>query len=114
MAFFVSTAITFSLFGFVIGLWGWKGSENPSSCRSWSSRLTFLGGTFYSLSVLPPLWQTVSLLNPVVYLVSAFRWSFYSTADVSVEVSLVMIFVFLALCLGAVWWVFKTGYRLKS
>jgi ABC-2 type transport system permease protein len=76
--------------------------------------LTFLGGTFYSLNVLPPLWQTVSLFNPVVYLVSGFRWSFFSTSDVRVEVSLMMTALFLAVCLGVVWWVFKTGYRLKS
>ncbi|GFO82985.1 MAG: transport permease protein [Methyloceanibacter sp.] len=115
MAFFlVLTAITFSLFGFVIGLWAEGFEQLQLVPLLVITPLTFLGGTFYSLSVLPPLWQTVSLLNPVVYLVSAFRWSFYSTADVSVEVSLVMILVFLALCLGAVWWVFKTGYRLKS
>ena len=115
MAFFlVLTAITFSLFGFVIGLWAEGFEQLQLVPLLVITPLTFLGGTFYSLSDLPPLWQTVSLLNPVVYLVSAFRWSFYSTADVSVEVSLVMIFVFLALCLGAVWWVFKTGYRLKS
>lgn len=76
--------------------------------------LTFLGGTFYSLNVLPPVWRTVSLFNPVVYLVSGFRWSFYGTSDVSVELSLAMIALFLAICLGAVWWIFKTGYRLKS
>lgn len=115
MAFFLLlTAITFSLFGFVIGLWAEGFEQLQLVPLLVITPLTFLGGTFYSLSVLPPLWQTVSLLNPVVYLVSAFRWSFYSTADVSVEVSLVMILVFLALCLGAVWWVFKTGYRLKS
>ncbi|HML90897.1 ABC transporter permease [Methyloceanibacter sp.] len=115
MAFFlVLTAITFSLFGFVIGLWAEGFEQLQLVPLLVITPLTFLGGTFYSLSVLPPLWQTVSLLNPVVYLVSAFRWSFYGTADVSVEVSLVMILVFLALCLGAVWWVFKTGYRLKS
>ena len=76
--------------------------------------LTFLGGTFYSLNVLPPVWQTVSLFNPVVYLVSGFRWSFYGTSDVSVEVSLAMIGLFLAIGLAAVWWIFKTGYRLKN
>ncbi|HXG78325.1 MAG TPA: ABC transporter permease, partial [Methyloceanibacter sp.] len=76
--------------------------------------LTFLGGTFYSLNVLPPFWQTVTLFNPVIYLVSGFRWSFYEIADVTPGISLVMIALFLALCLGVVWWIFKTGYRLKS
>jgi len=76
--------------------------------------LTFLGGTFYSISILPPLWQTVTLFNPVVYLVSGFRWSFYEIADVSPSISLVMVGVFLMICLAAVWWIFKTGYRLKS
>jgi ABC-2 type transport system permease protein len=76
--------------------------------------LTFLGGTFYSISILPPFWQTVTLFNPVVYLVSGFRWSFYEIADVSPAVSLLMIGVFLAICLAAVWWIFRTGYRLKS
>ena len=76
--------------------------------------LTFLGGSFYSISVLPPVWQTISLFNPVVYLVSGFRWSFYGSADVGVGVSLTMTLVFLAACLTAVWWIFKTGYRLKK
>jgi ABC-2 type transport system permease protein len=75
--------------------------------------LTFLGGTFYSVSVLPPTWQTVALFNPVVYLISGFRWSFFETADVSVGISLAMTVLFLALCLVTVWWIFKTGYRLK-
>ena len=75
--------------------------------------LTFLGGTFYSISVLPPVWQTIALFNPVVYLISGFRWSFFETSDVSVDVSLAMTLLFLALCLSAVWWIFKTGYRLK-
>jgi len=76
--------------------------------------LTFLGGTFYSISVLPPFWQTVALFNPIVYLISGFRWSFYSIADVSIGISLTMTFVFLALCVVTVWWIFKTGYRLKK
>ena len=112
--FLVLTAITFSLLGFVIGLWAEGFEQLQLVPLLIITPLTFLGGTFYSLSVLPPVWQTISLLNPVVYLVSAFRWSFYSTADVSVEISLAMIALFLVLCLGAVWWVFKTGYRLKS
>ena len=76
--------------------------------------LTFLGGTFYSIDVLPPVWQTVALFNPIVYLVSGFRWSFYGIADVSVGISLAMTLLFLALCLVTVWWIFKTGYRLKK
>lgn len=112
--FLVLTAITFSLLGFVIGLWADGFEQLQLVPLLVITPLTFLGGTFYSLDVLPPLWQKISLLNPVVYLVSAFRWSFYGTADVGVEVSLAMICLFLVLCLAAVWWVFKTGYRLKS
>ena len=112
--FLVLTAITFSLLGFVIGLWAEGFEQLQLVPLLVITPLTFLGGTFYSLDVLPEFWQKVSLLNPVVYLVSAFRWSFYSTSDVSVELSLAMIGLFLALCLAAVWWVFKTGYRLKS
>lgn len=112
--FLVLTAVTFSLLGFVIGLWADGFEQLQLVPLLVITPLTFLGGTFYSLSVLPPLWQKISLLNPVVYLVSAFRWSFYSTADVGVGVSLAMIVLFLSCGLGAVWWVFKTGYRLKS
>lgn len=112
--FLLLTAITFSLLGFVIGLWADGFEQLQLMPLLVITPLTFLGGTFYSLKVLPPVWQTVSLFNPVVYLVSGFRWSFYGTSDVSVEVSLIMIGLFLAICLGAVWWVFKTGYRLKS
>ncbi len=112
--FLLLTAITFSLLGFVIGLWAEGFEQLQLVPLLIITPLTFLGGTFYSLSVLPPVWQTVSLFNPVVYLVSGFRWSFYGTSDVSVEVSLIVIGLFLAICLGAVWWVFKTGYRLKS
>lgn len=112
--FLLLTAITFSLLGFVIGLWADGFEQLQLMPLLVITPLTFLGGTFYSLKVLPPVWQTVSLFNPVVYLVSGFRWSFYGTSDVSVEVSLIMIGLFLAICLCAVWWVFKTGYRLKS
>ena len=112
--FLLLTAITFSLLGFVIGLWADGFEQLQLVPLLVITPLTFLGGTFYSLNVLPPVWQTVSLVNPVVYLVSGFRWSFFGTSDVSVEVSLIMIGLFLAICLGAVWWVFKTGYRLKS
>jgi ABC-2 type transport system permease protein len=112
--FLVLTAVTFSLLGFVIGIWADGFEQLQLVPLLIITPLTFLGGTFYSLNVLPPIWQTVSLFNPVVYLVSGFRWSFYGTSDVSIEVSLVMIGLFLAICLGAVWWIFKTGYRLKS
>jgi ABC-2 type transport system permease protein len=112
--FLVLTAITFSLLGFVIGIWADGFEKLQLVPLLIITPLTFLGGTFYSLNVLPPFWQTVSLFNPVVYLVSGFRWSFYGTADVSVELSLAMIGLFLAICLATVWWIFKTGYRLKS
>lgn len=112
--FLLLTSITFSLLGFVIGIWADGFEQLQLVPLLIITPLTFLGGTFYSLDVLPPFWRTVSLFNPVVYLVSGFRWSFYGSSDVSVEVSLIMIGVFLALCLGAIWWVFKTGYRLKA
>jgi ABC-2 type transport system permease protein len=108
------TAVTFSLLGFVIGLWADGFEKLQLVPLLIITPLTFLGGTFYSISVLPPFWQTVTLFNPVVYLVSGFRWSFYEIADVSPAISLVMVGVFLAICLGVVWWIFKTGYRLKS
>lgn len=114
VTFLVLTAITFSLLGFVIGIWADGFEQLQLVPLLIITPLTFLGGTFYSLDVLPPVWHTVSLFNPVVYLVSGFRWSFFGTADVSVEVSLAMIALFLAIGLGAVWWIFKTGYRLKS
>ena len=114
VAFLVLTAATFSLLGFVIGIWA-EGFEKLQLVPLLViTPLTFLGGSFYSIKVLPPFWQKVTLFNPVVYLVSGFRWSFFGTADVSVELSLAMIALFLALCLAAVWWIFKTGYRLKS
>lgn len=114
VVFLLLTSITFSLLGFVIGIWADGFEQLQLVPLLVITPLTFLGGTFYSLDVLPPFWRTVSLFNPVVYLVSGFRWSFYSSSDVSVEVSLMMIGLFLCLCLGAVWWVFKTGYRLKA
>jgi ABC-2 type transport system permease protein len=112
--FLVLTAVTFSLLGFIIGLWADGFEKLQLVPLLIITPLTFLGGTFYSISILPPVWQTVTLFNPVVYLVSGFRWSFYEIADVSPAISLVMIGVFLAVCLGVVWWIFKTGYRLKS
>src|SRR5689334_21818160 len=108
IAFLILTAMSFSLFGFILGLWA-DGFEKLQVVP-----LTFLGGTFYSVNVLPPAWQTVALCNPVVYLISGFRWSFFETADVSVGLSLAMTVLFLAICLTIVWWIFKTGYRLKN
>ncbi len=113
-AFLVLTAVTFSLFGFLIGIWADGFEKLQVIPLLIITPLTFLGGTFYSLSELPPFWQTVTLFNPVVYLVSGFRWSFYGVADVSVGLSLAMTLGFLTLCLIAVWWIFKTGYRLKA
>jgi ABC-2 type transport system permease protein len=112
--FLVLTAVTFSLFGFIIGVWadGWEKLQIVPMLIV--TPLTFLGGSFYSLSMLPPLWQQITLLNPVVYLVSGFRWSFYGVSDVSVGVSLGMTMAFLVICLGVVWWVFSTGYKLKT
>jgi ABC-2 type transport system permease protein len=112
--FLVLTAITFSLLGFIIGIWADGFEKLQLVPLLIITPLTFLGGTFYSISVLPPIWQVVTLFNPVVYLVSGFRWSFYEIADVTPAVSLVMIALFLAICLAVVAWIFKTGYRLKS
>ena len=114
VAFLVLTAVSFSLLGFIIGIWADGFEQLQFVPLLVITPLTFLGGTFYSISVLPPAWQTVTLFNPVVYLVSAFRWSFYEIADVNVAVSVAMTFAFLAACLGAVWWIFRTGYRLKT
>ena len=112
--FLVLTAVTFCLFGFVLGIWA-DGFEKLQLVPFLIvTPLIFLGGSFYSIKMLPPFWQTVTLFNPVVYLISAFRWSFYGVADVSVALSLSMTVFFLAVCLTAVWWIFKTGYRLKT
>ncbi len=112
--FLVLTALTFSLFGFVIGIWA-DGFERLQLIPLLIvTPLAFLGGTFYSIEMLPPFWRTVSLLNPVVYLVSGFRWSFYGQADVSVAASFGMTLMFLAACIAAVTWIFRTGYRLKA
>jgi ABC-2 type transport system permease protein len=112
--FLVLTAFTFSLFGFILGIWA-EGFEKLQLVPFLIiTPLIFLGGSFYSVEMLPPFWQTVTLFNPVVYLISCFRWSFYGTADVSVTLSLAMTLLFLILCLTAVWWIFKTGYRLKA
>jgi ABC-2 type transport system permease protein len=113
-AFLVLTAVTFSLFGFIIGLWADDFQKLQVIPLMVMTPLTFLGGAFYSISMLPPVWQKITLFNPVVYLISGFRWSFYGVADVDVAISLSMTLVFLALCLVAVWWIFRTGYKLKS
>ena len=112
--FLVLTATTFSLFGFILGLWADGFEKLQLVPLLIITPLTFLGGTFYSIHVLPPFWQKVTLFNPVVYLVSAFRWSFFGKADVSVALSLGMTLLFLVVCLAIVWRIFKTGYRLKS
>lgn len=114
VAFLVLTAVTFSLFGFIIGIWADGFEKLQIIPLLIVTPLTFLGGSFYSLSMLPPFWRKVTLLNPVVYLVSGFRWSFYGVSDIGVGVSLSMTLVFLALCLGIVWWIFRTGYKIKS
>jgi|TARA_R100000353_G_scaffold140808_1_gene100351 ABC-2 type transport system permease protein len=112
--FLVLTAVTFSLFGFIIGIWADGFEKLQIIPMMIVTPLTFLGGTFYSVNMLPPFWQTVTLFNPVVYLISGFRWSFYGVADVNVAVSLGMTVMFMLLCLVTIWWIFKTGYRLKS
>ena len=114
LAFLVLTAVTFSLFGFIIGVWADSFEKLQVIPLLVITPLTFLGGSFYSISVLPPVWQTVTLFNPVVYLVSGFRWSFYGIADVGVGISLAMTLAFLGACLAIVWWIFRTGYRLKK
>jgi ABC-2 type transport system permease protein len=114
LAFLFLTAVTFSLLGFIIGIWADGFEKLQVVPLLVITPLSFLGGSFYSLGVLPPVWQKVALINPAVYLISGFRWSFYGIADVSVTVSLAMTTLFLAVCLAVIWWMFKTGYRLKS
>jgi ABC-2 type transport system permease protein len=114
VGFLVLTAVSFSLLGFIIGIWADGFEKLQVIPLLVITPLTFLGGSFYSINVLPPAWQTVSLFNPVVYLISGFRWSFFEIADVSVGVSLAMTAAFLAVCLVIIWWIFKTGYRLKQ
>jgi ABC-2 type transport system permease protein len=114
IGFLVLTAVTFSLFGFILGVWadGWEKLNIVPMLII--TPLTFLGGSFYSISMLPPLWQKITLFNPVVYLVSGFRWAFFGVSDVNVGVSLAATAGFLAVCLAAVWWIFRTGWRLKT
>ena len=114
LLFLVLISVSFSLFGFILGVWadGWEKLTIVPILVIMP--LTFLGGTFYSISMLPPAWQTISLFNPVVYLISGFRWAFYENADVAIGLSLGMVLSFLMVCLVAVWWIFKTGYKLRT
>jgi ABC-2 type transport system permease protein len=114
LAFLILTSVTFSLSGFIIGIWADGFEKLQLVPLLIVTPLTFLGGSFYSIDMLPPLWRTITLANPVVYLVSGFRWSFYGTSDISAGVSLVMIMAFLIVCIAAVGWIFKTGYRLRA
>jgi ABC-2 type transport system permease protein len=114
LAFLVLTAVTFSLLGFIIGIWADGFEKLQLVPLLVITPLVFLGGSFYPVSILPPLWQAITLFNPVVYLVSAFRWSFFEVADVSLAASIAFTTVFLGMCLVTVWWIFKTGYRLKN
>jgi len=114
LAFLMLTAITFSLFGFIIGVWADDFQKLQVIPLMVITPLTFLGGAFYSISMLPEPWQTLTLFNPVVYLISGFRWAFYGVADVNIAVSLGMTFVFLLICLTTVWWIFRTGYRIRA
>jgi ABC-2 type transport system permease protein len=114
VGFLVLTALTFSLFGFVIGIWADTWEKLQVVPILVVTPLAFLGGSFYSISILPPLWQKITLFNPVVYLISGFRWSFYGISDVSPMISLGMTLVFMLMCLAAISWIFRTGYRLKS
>jgi ABC-2 type transport system permease protein len=114
LTFLLLTCISFSLFGFIIGLWADNFEKLQLIPMLVITPLVFLGGSFYSISMLPPAWQTITLFNPVVYLISGFRWSFFEVSDVSVGLSLFMVLAFLCVCLLVVWWMFRTGYRLKQ
>jgi ABC-2 type transport system permease protein len=114
VAFLILTSVTFSLFGFIIGVWADSFQKLQVVPLMIVTPLAFLGGSFYSINMLPPFWQKIALFNPVVYLVSGFRWSFYGVSDVDVGVSLGMTLVFMLICLTAVWWIFRTGYKIKA
>jgi ABC-2 type transport system permease protein len=113
-AFLVLTAVTFSLFGFIIGLWADDFQKLQIVPLMVITPLTFLGGAFYSINMLSPTWQKIALFNPVVYLISGFRWSFYGISDVNVTISAAAILGFLGACIVVVWWIFKTGWKLKN
>lgn len=114
IAFLILTCVSFAMLGFILGIWAKSFEQLNLVPLLVVTPLVFLGGSFYSITMLPPVWQTISLFNPVLYLVSGFRWSFFGMADVPVVASLVAVFGFTALCMGIVWWIFRTGYRLKS
>ncbi|MBQ0746404.1 MAG: ABC transporter permease [Marinobacter sp.] len=114
LSFLVLTAVTFSMFGFIIGIWADGFEKLQIVPMMIVTPLTFLGGTFYSIDMLPEIWQTISLFNPVVYLISGFRWAFYGVSDVHVGISVGMTLLFLVACMGGIWWIFKTGYRLRT
>lgn len=114
LTFLILTSVTFSLFGFIIGIWADGFEKLQMIPMLIITPLTFLGGSFYSINMLPPTWQTLALFNPVVYLISGFRWSFFEIADVSVSISIGMTVGFLLICLSVVWWIFRTGYRLRN
>lgn len=114
LGFLILTALSFSLFGFILGVWADSFEKLQIVPMMIITPLTFLGGSFYSINMLPPLWQKITLFNPVVYLISGFRWSFYGIADVNVSISLGMTLLFMLICLITIWWIFKTGYRLKN
>ena len=114
LLFLLLTAVTFSMLGFIIGIWADNFEKLQVIPLLVITPLSFLGGSFYSTNVLPPVWRTITLFNPIVYLISGFRWAFFGTADVGIEVSLAMTLVFLGICLMIVWWMFRTGYKLKK
>lgn len=114
VAFLILTCVSFSLLGFIIGIWAENFEQLQLIPLLVITPLVFLGGSFYSITMLPPIWQTVSLFNPVVYLISGFRWSFFGQADVAVGWSLLAIAAFTALCIAVIWWMFRTGYRLRD
>jgi ABC-2 type transport system permease protein len=114
IVFLILTSLTFSMFGFIIGLWADGFQKLQTIPLMVITPLTFLGGAFYSISMLPPFWQKVTLANPVVYLINGMRWAFYDKADVNVQISVAMTCAFLIICMAIVWWIFRTGYKLKS
>ncbi|MEL0023920.1 MAG: ABC transporter permease [Alphaproteobacteria bacterium] len=114
VSFLVLTCVSFALFGFIIGIWAKNFEQLNLVPMLIITPLVFLGGSFYSISMLPPIWQKITLFNPVVYLISGFRWSFFGTADVAVAISLAAVGGFMLLCLAVIWWIFRTGYRLKT